>query len=123
MAKKILFAEDKEETARMIKKGLELAGYEVIQAIDGLDALEKIKARMPDLVILDVLMPKLDGFSVNLKLKEDMITKDIPVIISTSRVKMLQMFEKDGKAKIDAFLEKPYTLEELWMIIRKILKE
>jgi len=123
MAKKILIVDDKEVTAKVLSRGLAIAGYEVIEARDGEEALKKAIENLPDLIILDILMPKMDGFTVNLKLKENETTKDIPVIISTTRTKMAEMFESNGKAKIEAFLEKPYTLDTLWSLVKKILKE
>jgi len=123
MSKKILVADDKEQTVNVLKRGLSLAGYEVIEARNGEEALQKAERDHPDLIILDILMPGMDGFSVNLKLKENEKTSDIPVIVSTSRTMMSEVFESRGKAKIDGFLEKPYTLDELWTKVKQIIGE
>jgi len=65
----------------------------------------------------------MDGYPVNSKLKESEKTKDIPVVISTTRGLMSKMFSTDGKTKIDGFLEKPYTVEDLWSKVKEILEE
>ncbi|MCB4790736.1 MAG: response regulator [Elusimicrobia bacterium] len=123
MGKKILICDDKELTLKVLGRGLTIAGYEVIEAHNGEEGLEKAKIELPDLIMLDIIMPKMDGFSVNLKLKENDKTKDIPVIISTTRAMMSEMFESSGRAKINGFLEKPYTLEELWAKVKEVLGE
>ena len=123
MSKKILIIDDKEQTLNVLNRGLTIAGYEIIEAQNGEEGLERARIEKPDLIVMDILMPKMDGFSVNLKLKENEATKDIPVIISSSRRMMSDLFESSGKAKINSFLEKPYTLEELWVKVKEVLGE
>lgn len=124
MTKKIvLVSDDVEETLELLKYSLEIAGYEVITAKDGEEALKKAQAIKPDLMILDIVMPKIDGYTVNSKLRESEGTKNIPVVISTTRGLMSKMFSSDGKTKIDSFLEKPYTVEDLWSKVKEILEK
>ena len=124
MAKKIiLVSDDVEETLELLKYSLEIAGYSVITAKNGEEALKQSQELRPDLIILDIVMPKIDGYTVNSKLKESEKTKDIPVVISTTRGLMSKMFSTDGKTKIDSFLEKPYTVEDLWSKVKEILED
>jgi len=81
MAKKILIIEDEELLLNLLKKKLSELGYEVFTAIDGLQGLEGIKETVPDLVLLDIVMPKMGGFEVLEKKQEDDSIKNIPVII------------------------------------------
>lgn len=81
---KILLIEDDETLVRAYKDHFMRAGYNVGISLDGEDALEKVKIFHPDLILLDILMPKLDGISVLIKLKDDIETKEIPVIMLTN---------------------------------------
>ncbi|HIE08638.1 MAG TPA: response regulator, partial [Armatimonadetes bacterium] len=79
MGKKILVVDDEKHIVRLVQVNLERAGYEVITAYDGDEALKKVKEERPDLIVLDVMMPKMDGFEVMKHLKADPTTRDIPV--------------------------------------------
>lgn len=81
MAKKILFVEDDVVLLEVLQRFLIDAGYEIAIAKDGVDALEKLKKEKPDLVLLDILLPRLDGFEVLKAMKAEKETSDIPVII------------------------------------------
>ena len=82
--KKIVLVEDDEMVARMYQKVFSLGGFAVVVASDGEEGLGKIRQILPDLVILDVMMPKMNGLEVLDKLKHDQATKDIPVIMLTN---------------------------------------
>jgi len=81
---KILLIEDEEVLVQAYKDHFVRVGYEVEISLDGADGLKKVKTFHPDLILLDILMPKLDGISVLIKIKEDIETKDIPVIVLTN---------------------------------------
>ena len=85
MSKKarILVVEDNRSLARVYARLLQKEGYRVLTAFDGLDGLQKAQERKPDLIILDVMMPKMDGFSVCRRLKSNPDTADIPVLMLT----------------------------------------
>ncbi|MEW6558481.1 MAG: response regulator [Elusimicrobiota bacterium] len=119
----ILVCDDSEETRELLKYSLEVAGYEIILAKDGAEGLKLTQEHLPDLLILDVMMPKEDGFTVNLKLKENEKTKNIPVVISTAKGMMSKLFSSSDKTKINGFLEKPYNIDELWSKVKDILGE
>jgi len=82
--KKIILVEDDEIVARMYEKVFSLGGFQVATASDGREGLDKIKQILPDLVILDVMMPKMNGLEVLHELKLNQSTKDIPVVMLTN---------------------------------------
>ena len=123
MVETILIVDDVQEPRELLKEALKVANYEIIEAVDGVDALEKAEKFLPNLILMDVTMPRMDGFTLNMKLKENEKTKNIPVIVSTSHKDMLRVFQSSDKTKIDGFIEKPYKIEEIWTIVDRILKK
>ena len=85
MAKKILVIDDDAQLVSLIQIRLEANGYEVITAYDGQEALEKIRGWMPDLIILDLMLPKLPGEEVCREVRKDEKTKNIPIIMLTGK--------------------------------------
>src|SRR4051812_11200167 len=81
MAKKILLADDEEDIKIVLRMFLESKGYRVVTAYDGLDALDQAKNEKPDAILLDIMMPLLDGFEVCKKLKSQPDTQNIPVVM------------------------------------------
>ena len=84
MAHKILVVDDDVDVLSVLETVLVASGYTTVLSPDGEDALNKVSSEKPDLIILDLMLPKLDGHSVNIKLKEDPKTANIPVIIITA---------------------------------------
>ncbi|MBI5573936.1 MAG: response regulator [Elusimicrobia bacterium] len=125
MAKKlVLLCDDTEETVELLKTSLEIAGYEILIARNGEEGLKQAQEHLPDLIILDIMMPKMDGFTVYTKLKENEKTKNIPVIISTIKGFMSKVFAFPPlKTEGDTFLEKPYSIEQLWSKVKQVLGE
>ncbi|MFH1784088.1 MAG: response regulator [bacterium] len=121
MTKKILIADDSLVIVQMMKSALETQGYEVVTAMDGEEALQKATSEHPDLIILDIMMPKMDGYTVNLRLKEMPDTKETPVIISSGKGQMRELFRMDEKSKIAGYLEKPFPLSLLVDTIKSTL--
>ncbi|HDN96050.1 MAG TPA: response regulator, partial [Thermoplasmatales archaeon] len=119
--KKILVADDEPEIVDIVKRMLE-DEYEVITAYDGKEALEKAKKEKPDLILLDILMPKLDGWETLKKLKEDEELKNIPVSMLTA----LPLTPDDTKEKpidkIENYIVKPFTKETLLKKIKDIFE-
>jgi len=107
MNKKILLAEDNPGQARMIQLSLELEGYEVIWEKDGEAALSSIKTLMPDLVILDIMMPVMDGYQVLEKMKEDKSTSRIPVIFLTAKDYGIDLIKGMKLGAVD-YITKPF---------------
>ena len=118
--KKILIADDRPEVVELVKVTLEGEGYQTIDASDGREALEKIGKENPDLILLDVVMPKMDGFEVLRNLKDDSNTKDIPVIMLTAKGQKLDK-EKGGKLGAQDYIIKPFSPSHLLRIIEEIL--
>ena len=124
MAKKakILLADDEEDIKTVISLYLGAKGYEVVTAYDGLDAIEKAKTEKPDLILLDVMMPIMNGFEVCQKLKEDPETQDIPIIMlsaaaqSETITKSIELGAKD-------YIVKPFEPERLDKMLFKYLNK
>ena len=110
--KKILLVEDEPEFRLALRTRLEASGYDVIEAEDGAGGLEAARHQNPDLIILDVLLPGMDGFKVARLLKSDTKHRDIPLLMLT--VMSQQSDRKMGQAVgVDAYLIKPYQPQEL----------
>ncbi len=110
MKKKILLAEDEEDLRILLSEKLEAAGYEVHAAADGEQALQMAREIKPDLIISDVVMPKMDGNQLYKELRKQDFGRDIPFLVLTARAKMRDYFEL---MHVDDFLEKPVTGKEL----------
>ncbi len=120
MVKKIVLAEDEPQIARLVEFKLKKEGYQVTWKENGEEALEAIKADRPDLILLDVMMPVMDGYEVLRQLKKDENLKSIPVIILTARAQ-----EGDVVKGIDAgaedYITKPFHPTELLARVNRIL--
>lgn len=122
MIKKILVVDDSATIREMIKGLLEKIGFETVMASDGVEALEAVKETNPDLIILDVNMPKMDGFRVCRLLKFDRNYRNIPIILLTAREEEENI--KIGiKAGADLYLTKPIEPEKLIEAVNKFLHE
>ena len=120
--KKILLVDDEKDMVYAVKLQLETHDYEVITAQDGQEGLEKARHEKPDLIILDLMLPKIDGYKVCRMLKFDEKYKNIPVLMFTARIQ--QSDEKLGyEVGADAYLTKPFEPETLIKKIKELLKE
>jgi len=121
MAKKILVVDDEAQAVKMMKMSLEADGYEVTGAYDGQEALERARKEMPDLMILDLMLPKLDGYKVCRMLKFDEKYKSMPIILFTARAQEsdMRMGEDVGA---DAYITKPFEPQVLLSKIQELLK-
>ncbi|OGS02309.1 MAG: hypothetical protein A3G41_02360 [Elusimicrobia bacterium RIFCSPLOWO2_12_FULL_59_9] len=123
MKKKVLVVEDNRDTMELLKFTLERAGYEVACAYDGEEGCRKAKEILPDIILLDMMMPVMDGYTANRRLKEDAATRSIPVIVISARDKMSSLFDSASGASVDAYLVKPFTNQSLVEKVAKILLE
>ncbi len=121
MAKKILVVDDERHIVRLVQVNLDRAGYEVLVAYDGIEALEKISEDKPDMVILDVMMPRMDGFEVLKKLQADEDLKDIPVIMLTAKAQDADIF-KGWSSGVSSYLTKPFNPRELLTFVERIFQ-
>jgi two-component system, OmpR family, alkaline phosphatase synthesis response regulator PhoP len=122
MAKKIVLAEDESHIARLITFKLEREGYEIHWAADGGSALEKVKEVIPDLVLLDIMMPVMDGYEVLKNIKRDDSLKDIPVIMLTAKSQEQDIIKGFDLGSED-YIVKPFKPAELAARIKKILRD
>jgi len=122
MARKILVVDDETELLKAISILLKTSGYEVITAQDGQEGLEKAKSLSPDLIVLDVLMPKMDGYEVCRMLKFDEKYKSIPIIMLTAKVQDIDK-AMGKKVGADDYLTKPFETRDLVDKIKKHLAE
>ncbi len=119
---KILIVDDELTFIKTAKIRLEAIGYEVITAYHGLEGLEKAENEKPDLIILDVLMPMMDGYTMLRKVREKEEIKDIPVIMCSGKV-ILKIAENTLKSKADAYLAKPFDPSVFLPKIEELLKK
>lgn len=119
--KKVLAVDDQPQIVRLIQLNLQKAGYEVVTAYDGDEALTQLRLHRPDLVILDVIMPKRDGFEVLRAIKADPETRAIPVVMLTVKAQDADIFEglKEGA---ELYLPKPFHPTELVTLVRRVLE-
>lgn len=118
---KILVIDDDVSINQLIKINLELSGYSVISANDGIRGFALCKQELPDLVILDVMMPEVDGYTVAKYIRENPSTKETPILMLTA------LGQLDDKVKgfdigVDDYLVKPFEIEELKVRVRALLK-
>lgn len=119
-APRILLVDDEENLVEMLLVRLQAAGYEVIVARDGHEGLERARTQEPDLIVLDVMLPKLDGYAVCRMLKFDQKFAAIPVVLFTARAQ-----ESDRETGVsvgaDAYIVKPFEAEFFMETIRGLL--
>ena len=121
MPKKILVVDDERHIVRLVEVNLQRAGYEVVQAYDGVEALEKVSADKPDMIVLDVMMPRMNGFDVLKNLKAKPETMDIPVIMLTAKAQDADIF-RGWQSGVDSYLTKPFNPMELLTFVKRIFE-
>jgi two-component system phosphate regulon response regulator PhoB len=121
MPETILLIEDEDDVADLVRYHLKKAKFRVIQAMDGAEGLEMVRQERPDAIVLDVMLPKMNGFEVAKKLKSDLTTESIPILIlsakgeSESRIKGLELGAED-------YLPKPFSPRELILRIKALIR-
>ena len=123
MSKKILFIEDESALQKTFGEILKQEGYEMISALDGETGLRLAKSEKPDLILLDLILPKIHGFDVLKKLKGDKETKDIPVIVLTNLEKIEDVDKALELGATTYLIKAQYSLEEVVEKIKKVLQE
>ncbi len=117
---RILLVDDEPSIVKMVGKRLEVEGFDVLVAMDGQDALAKARAENPDLIVLDLMLPKLNGYEVCTMLKQDTRYQKIPIVLFTARAQ-----EKDEKLGMEcganAYVRKPFRAQELLEKIRSLI--
>ncbi len=117
----ILVVDDDEFVAKTVERTLRTGGYRVSLASSGVEAMQMCRRNRPDLIVLDVLMPGMDGFEVCRQVRQDPLLEDLPILFLTAKGK-----EEDRIAGLraggDDYLRKPFNLDELYLRVRAILR-
>ncbi|MFH1440658.1 MAG: response regulator [Candidatus Omnitrophota bacterium] len=121
MAKKILIIDDEQDFVETLSFYLRDNGFEVFDAANGTIGIEKAQAEKPDLIILDLMMPDIDGYEAAKRLKVDNVTVNIPIIVFTASITP-DLKEKIKQIQVVDYVVKPCDLEELVDKIKKILE-
>ena len=118
---KILVIDDDPAINELIKVNLELSGYNVVQAYDGINGFALAKQELPNLIILDCMMPEVDGFTTAQRIRQNDNTKNIPILMLTA-LSQLNDKVKGFNIGVDDYLCKPFEMEELQVRVRALLK-
>jgi CheY-like chemotaxis protein len=118
--KKILVADDEVYMLRLLEMTFKKGGYEVISCRDGKEALATAITALPQLIVLDVMMPGLDGLGALRQLKENPATKEIPVVVLSAKGHALTKVEAEASGAV-LFLAKPFSPNELLSAAQKII--
>lgn len=121
--KKILFVEDESALQKTFGETLRQRGYDVVSALDGEAGLQMAKIQKPDLILLDLILPKMSGFEVLKKIKEDKEIKDIPVIVLTNLEQMEDVDRVIALGATTYLVKTKYTLDEVVGKIEKALEK
>ena len=116
----ILVADDEEDIRELVSYRLSRSGYEVIGAEDGQDALERAREQVPDLMVLDVMMPRLDGYELTRRLRAEESLRSVPVILLTARSQESDV-SRGFEVGADDYLKKPFNPDELVARVRAVL--
>ena len=119
MSRSILIVDDEPQTRDLLRLMLKRDGFEVFEAEDGYEALEKVKALVPDMVLLDVMMPDIDGLTVCRRIREDKMLAGMPVLMLSARTH-LEAVEQGILAGATRYLAKPIGRKELLRHIREV---
>lgn len=118
----ILCIEDETEMIDLIRIILERKGFEVEGASGGEEGLKKLHETKPDLVLLDLMMPDIDGWEVYQQMKADETTRDIPVIVVTAKAQNIDKVLGLQIARVDDYISKPFSPEDLLQSVEKVLE-
>jgi two-component system cell cycle response regulator DivK len=120
MTKRILVVEDQQDNRQILRDLLRNTGYELVEAEDGLEAITAVASKRPDLILMDIQLPNMDGYEATRQIRSNPDNKDIPIIAVTSYA-----LSGDGgkaiEAGCDAFVAKPYSPRQLLARIREYL--
>lgn len=122
MSHSILIVDDEPLTRVLFRLMLEPAGFQIFEAEDGIDALEKIKQNRPDVLLLDIMMPRMDGYTVCKKLRGNEETADLPIIMCSARSDQTAL-NKSIDAGANRYLLKPVPRQDLLQNINESLRD
>jgi two-component system alkaline phosphatase synthesis response regulator PhoP len=119
-SKKVLVVDDEPDVLLLCRVNLEFEGYDVVEAADGQQAMEKVAEYRPDVILLDVMMPRMDGWQVLSALKADEAYRDIPVVMLTAKVQDADQI-RGWSSGVAEYITKPFSPLSLSQVIRDVL--
>jgi len=122
-AKRVVCIEDEPEMIDLVRLILGRKGFNVIGANGGIEGLEVVRKEQPDLVLLDLMMPDMDGWEVYQQMKADAVLRDIPVVVVTAKAQSIDKVLGLHIAKVDDYITKPFGPQELLESVEKIIGE
>jgi len=121
IVKRLVYIEDEPEMIDLVALILNRRGFEVLGANGGIEGLELVKRELPDLVLLDLMMPDMDGWDVYQQMKSDENTRHIPVIVVTAKAQSIDKVLGLHIAKVEDYIAKPFSPQELLDSVEKVL--
>ncbi len=121
MAKKVMIVDDDPDIVEIIKLVIQDAGYETVEVYGGKECLYKLEDIKPDLILLDIMMPDLDGYEVHRKIKENEETANIPVIAVTAKTQALDKMIGLHISKMEGYITKPFGKKELIDKVKEVI--
>jgi CheY-like chemotaxis protein len=122
MTARVMVVEDDDTIRQLITVNLELEGFDVVSAIDGQEALERVKELAPAVMTLDVMMPRLDGWETASRLRADDDTKHIKLVLLSARAQQADL-QRGEQIGVDAYLTKPFDPDQLIDIVRRLAED
>jgi two-component system, OmpR family, response regulator VicR len=119
--RRVVYIEDEQEMIDLVKLILTRKGYQVIGAGGGREGLNIVRKNPPDLVLLDLMMPDMDGWDVYQQMKADDLTRGIPVIVVTAKAQNIDKVLGLHIAKVDDYISKPFSPQELLDSVERVL--
>lgn len=119
--RRVVYIEDEPEMIDLVRLILNRRGYEIIGANGGREGLDMVRQQTPDLVLLDLMMPDMDGWDVYQQMKADERTQNIPVIVVTAKAQSIDKVLGLHIAKVDDYISKPFSPQELVDSIEKVM--
>lgn len=121
MKKKIMFVDDERDVVDSVKSILKKGGYDVVTAYSGKECLKKLESEKVDLILLDIMMPEMDGWDVCAKIKENKKTEKIPVVFLTAKTDPIS--KGMGKLASADYIEKPFDIKDLLRRVGTIVRK
>ena len=118
----ILLIEDTRELREIFTEYFQRKGFRVFIAVDGEDGLLKLKSLIPDIIVLDIIMPKLDGFEVCKEIKKNQKLKNVPIILYTAKSNPINKI-KGASLGVDAYITKPCTMSDIYKQVMAVLNK
>ncbi|CAN5757145.1 hypothetical protein BH20ACT6_BH20ACT6_00660 [soil metagenome] len=116
----VLVVDDQVSLRALIRVNLELEGFAVAEAVDGIDCLEQARRRRPDVITMDIVMPRLDGLATATELRADPLLRDVPIVMVTTSAKPQDLLRARAVG-VEAYLTKPYDPDEMIETVRRLV--